>query len=112
MFELKQGDRFVPEFYGKLKSLIDKLKMHQTTVTDASTLRRYRHNLAVSKFISGLSPSLRSLVRGYILGEDRILTLAATFSRVMRVSTEADVSPVPSIEQFAIVFGRGRDGSF
>ena len=28
LFELKQGDRFMPEFYGKLKSLIDELEMH------------------------------------------------------------------------------------
>jgi len=63
MFELKQGDRFVPEFYGELKGLIDELEMHQLSVTDAATLRGYRQDLAVSKFISGLSPILRSQVR-------------------------------------------------
>jgi len=34
-FEIKQGDRFVPEFYEKFKGLIVKLKMHQLSVTDA-----------------------------------------------------------------------------
>ena len=28
LFDLKQGDGSVPEFYGKLKSLIDELEMH------------------------------------------------------------------------------------
>ena len=39
LFELKQGNRSVPEFYGEVKGLIDKLEMHQPSVTDATTLR-------------------------------------------------------------------------
>ena len=35
LFEHKQGDRSVPEFYGELKSLIDELEMRQLSV-DAS----------------------------------------------------------------------------
>ena len=58
LFELKQRDRSVPEFYGELKNLTDKLKMHQPTVT--TTLKGHRQDLAVSKFLSGLSPTLRS----------------------------------------------------
>ena len=68
-------------------------------------------NLAVSKFLPGLSLTLRSQVQGQILG-DSILTLTATFSKVMRVSTRANVFSAPSIEQSAIVFGRGRDRDF
>ena len=82
--------------------------MHQPAVTDATTLRGYRQDLAVSKFLSGLSSSLRSQVRGQILRGDSILTSTATFLRVMRVSTRADVFSAPSIEQSAIVSGRGR----
>ena len=48
----------MPEFYEKLKSLIDELKMHQPVVIDAATLREYNQDLIVSKFLSGLSPSL------------------------------------------------------
>jgi len=47
----------VHEFYG-LKSLIDELEMHQPGIIDAVTLRGYRQNLAVSKFLYGLSPTL------------------------------------------------------
>ena len=108
LFELKHGDRSVPEFYGELKGLIDELEMHQPSVTDAVTLWRYRQDLAVSKFLSGLSLTLRFLVRDQILGGDSIPTLNATFSRVMRVSTGADVCSASSIEQSAIVSGRGR----
>ena len=50
----------MPEFYGELKGLIDDLEMYQPAVTDAATLRGYSQDLAVSKFLSGLSPSLRS----------------------------------------------------
>jgi len=42
LFELKQGDRSVPEFYGELKGLIDELEMPQPSVTGAGTLRGYR----------------------------------------------------------------------
>ena len=42
LFELKQGDKSVSEFYGELKGLIDELEMHQLAVTDVVTLRRYR----------------------------------------------------------------------
>ena len=98
LFELKQGDRSVTEFYGELKCLIDELEMHQPAVTDAATLRGYRQDLAVSKFLSDLSPTLRSRMRGQILRGDNILILTATFSRVMRVSTRDDVSFAPSIE--------------
>jgi len=92
--------------------------MHRPSVTDAATLRGYRQDLAVSKFLSDLSATLRSQVRGQILGGDSILTLTVTFSRVMRVSTGADIFSAHSIEQFVMVSGRdhgrgcGRDRDF
>ena len=88
----------MPEFYGEVKGLIDELEIHQPSVTDAATLSTYRQDLAVSKFLSGLSPTLQSQVRGQILGGDSIPTLTAIFSRVMRVSTGADVFSAPSNE--------------
>jgi len=54
MFELKQRDRYVSAFDGELKSLIDEMEMHQPAVTDAAKLRGHRHDLIVSKFLSGL----------------------------------------------------------
>ena len=65
--------------------------------------RGYHEDLAVSKFLSGLSLTLRSQVQGQILGRDSISTLTANFSMVMRVSTRANVSSAPSIEQSAMV---------
>jgi len=55
---------------------------------------------------SCLSPSLRSQVRGQILGGDNIPTLTATFSRIMRISTGVDVTTF--IEQSAMASRRGR----
>jgi len=92
----------------KNSGLIDKLEMHQPAVTDAVTLKGYRQNLAVSKFLSGLSPALRSQVQGQIPRGGSILTLTATFSRVMRVSTGADVFSASSIDQSDMYSGRGR----
>ena len=109
LFELKQRDRSVPESYGELKSLIDELKMHHHAFTDAATLREYRQDLTMSKFLSDLNPSLRSQLCGQILGSYNILTLTVTFSRVMRVSTGTDVSPTPSIEQSVMIFKYSRD---
>ena len=71
--------------------------MHQSVVTYATTLRGYRQDLAVSKFLSGLSRTLRSQVRDHIL--ERVPALTSTFLRVIRVSTRFDVSSAPSIEQ-------------
>ena len=50
LFELKQGDRSVPEFYRELKGLINELEMHQPSVTNAVTMRGYHQDLVVSKF--------------------------------------------------------------
>ena len=50
LFELKQGHKSVPEFYGELKGLIHELEMHQSSVTDAATLRGYHQDLVVPKF--------------------------------------------------------------
>jgi len=58
----------MPEFYDELKCLIDKLEIHQLDVTDAATLKGYRQDLAISKFLFCLSLTLRSQVRGQILG--------------------------------------------
>jgi len=55
LLELKQEDKSVVEFYEELKGLIDELEMHQPVVTDAATLREYRQNLTVSKFLCGMS---------------------------------------------------------
>jgi len=98
LFDLKQGDRSVLEFYSELKGLIDKLKMYQPAVTDAATLRGYRQDFVVSKFVSGLSPAVGSQVQGQILGGDSIPTLIVTFLRVMPVYTGSEISSAPSIE--------------
>jgi len=70
--------------------------------------RGYRQDLAVSKFLSDWSPSLRSQVRGQMLEGDNIPTLTTTFSRVMCVSTGANLTTTPSIEQFAMASKCGR----
>ena len=108
LFELKQGHRSVSELYGELKSLIDELEMHRTAVTDVVTLRGYFQDLTVSKFLSDLSLTLRSQIRGQILGGNSILTLTTTFSRVMWVLIGADVFSALSIEQSVMVSERGR----
>jgi len=61
----------------------------------------------MSKFLSGLSPSLRSQVRGQILG-DNILTLLATFFRVVLCQLEM-VLFAPLLSRRGKGRGRGRD---
>jgi len=72
LFELKYGDRSVSEFYGELKGLIDELEMYQPFVTDAATLRGVSSGSRMSKFLSGLSPTLWSQIWGQIMGGDNI----------------------------------------
>ena len=81
LFELKHRDKFVPEFYGEPKGLIDELEMHQSAVTYAATLRGCCQDLVESKFLSGLSPSLRYSMREQRLGGDNIPNLTTSFSR-------------------------------
>ena len=111
LFELKQEDRFVLEFYGKLKGFINKLEMHQPAVTDAAILRGNRQDLAVSKVLFGLSLTLRSKLWGQILGGKCIPTLTVIFSRVMWVSFWSEVSYAPSIEQSTMISSRDRGRS-
>jgi len=87
MFDIKQGDKSVAEFYRELKSLVDEVEMHQPAVTDAATLRGIVRISQCKSFCLALALQLRSQVRGQILEGDSIPTLTATFSRVMRVST-------------------------
>ncbi|XP_020265126.1 uncharacterized protein LOC109840777 [Asparagus officinalis] len=119
LFALKQGDRSVPDFFGELKGLIDELEMHQPALADAATLLGYHRDLAVSKFLSGVHPTLQSQVRRQILGGDIIPSLTATFSRIMQVftgvSSDTSAPPPPSVDQSAMFssrgkgYGRGRD---
>jgi len=44
----------------KVLLMTDELEMHQTVVTDAATLRGYLQDLVILKFLSDLSPILRS----------------------------------------------------
>ncbi|XP_020266951.1 uncharacterized protein LOC109842493 [Asparagus officinalis] len=83
------GDKSVPKFFGELKGLIDELEMHQPAVADVTTLLRYRRDLAVSKFLSGLHPTLQSQVSTGV------------------ISDTTAPSP-PTIDQSAIFSGRGR----
>jgi len=107
LFELKQGDRSMTEFYDKLKSLINELKMHQPAITDAATLRGYCQDLTVSKFLSGFSPSLRSQVRGQILRGEYFHVnchLLQSYAGIFG----ADIFSAPFIEQSAMISGRDR----
>ena len=44
IFELKQGDRSVHEFYGEVKSLIDELDMHQPSAVLLEAIEAMRNN--------------------------------------------------------------------
>jgi len=84
LFELKQGDRSVPEFYKELKSLIDELEMHQPAVIDAATLRISSgyNNFKVSIWLEFYTtiPDAR-----LDTGGDSIPTFTLTFLRIIRV---------------------------
>ena len=47
-------------------------------------------------------------MRGQILGENSILILTASLSKIMRVSTGSDISSASSIEQSVVISGCGR----
>ena len=51
-------------------------------------------------------------MRGQVLGGDKNIILSVTFSRVMSISTRADVSTAPSIEQSIMASGRGKSRDF
>jgi len=50
LFKLKQGDKFAPEFYGEVTSLIDELKVHPPAVTDAADIDGVSRSRGVKSF--------------------------------------------------------------
>ena len=55
-------------------------------------MRRYREELAIAAYLSGLTLDLSSQIRGQILGADSTPSLKSTFARILRVSTGVPTS--------------------
>ncbi|XP_039139827.1 uncharacterized protein LOC120277136 [Dioscorea cayenensis subsp. rotundata] len=111
LFTARQGDRTAPQFFTHIRSLLDELDIYQPLVLDLATLRRYRNEVAVIAYLSGLPVEMQNQVKGSILSSERMPDLAVVYARVLRLSsTSTSPSPVVSSDQSALLASRGRGG--
>jgi len=100
--------------YFTLRGIVDKLDVHQPLVTDLWMLKRYCEGQAMSKFLSGLDPSLVTHIRSHILDGNNVPSLSTAYSKVLHVSTgfKPTAGHISHIEHSAMIArhdrGRGR----
>lgn len=75
------------KYYSALQDILDELEVYQLLVTDLNTLRRYRQNPVVAKFLVGLNSSLLTQVKGHILTGDSVPSLTTIYFRVFYLFT-------------------------
>ena len=78
LFNCKQGDRSIAEFYSSLKGIWEELNVHQPLTTDLNTLKAQRAKFQVATFLSSLSSELQPL-KSQLLAGDKVLTLNEAF---------------------------------
>lgn len=99
----------VSKYYSALRGTLDELEVYQFLVIDLNTLRQYRQDLVIIKFLSSLGSSLVIQVSGQILAGDNIPLLMAAHSRVLRISTESTTSATHLLSPMTIVISSGQD---
>ena len=70
LFTCKQGSRSLQAYYGAIEAIFTNLAVYQPPSIDTETLARYKDELRVGAFLSGLRPELADMIRGQVLGGD------------------------------------------
>ena len=110
IFTLKMGDSSIQQHFSSLRSLLEELDLYQP-LTDITTMRRYREELAVAAYLSGLALQLSSQVWGHVHGSDSTPSLESTFARILRISIGTPTS-TSDHSAMAVTRGCGRGRSF
>ena len=58
IFTLKMEDSLVQDHFASLRALLDELDLYQPLTSDIATMRRYRMELAITAYLSGLTSEL------------------------------------------------------
>ena len=95
LLTLKQGDLSLQAHFGRMQSLIQEVNLYQPPTIDLVTLKRYRAELCVSIYLSGLRPSIASQLRGSLLFGDHVPSITTIFSAALRVTTGMPSPPLP-----------------
>lgn len=108
IFNTKQGDRSLPEFYSTLKGLWEQLLQHRLFTTDLAKQKEHWEEFMIATLLSGLNPSLSGF-QDKIIASEKLPTASNAYSRLMR-STLGQSSTVTPMETSALVSSSGGRG--
>ena len=96
LLTLKQGDLSLQAHFGCMLALIQEVDLYQPPTTDLVMLKRYRAELYVGIYLSGLRPSIASQLRGSLLSGDHAPGITTIFPDALRVTTGMPLLPLYS----------------
>ncbi|XP_043693033.1 uncharacterized protein LOC122643479 [Telopea speciosissima] len=107
----KGTDKSLQEYYSAFKGIVEELNVFQPLTTDIEKLKAQWNEFFVSKFLAGLSPSLKAM-KGHLLAGESVSTLNDTYSRLQCIaspSSKPDNTPPKENSAFTTSGGHGRD---
>ncbi|KAL3721854.1 hypothetical protein ACJRO7_034230 [Eucalyptus globulus] len=109
IFNFKQGDKSLGEYYSALKGMWEELNLYQPITTDLERLKTQRSEFQVAKFLSGLNADLQP-VKSQLLAGDRVPSMNEAFCRIQRIVPPSSTLSKDNSAFVAGSGGRGRGG--
>ncbi|KAK3420744.1 hypothetical protein EUGRSUZ_G01582 [Eucalyptus grandis] len=109
IFNFKQGDKSLGEYYSALKGMWEELNLYQPITTDLERLKTQRSEFQVAKFLSGLNADLQP-VKSQLLAGERVPSMNEAFCRIQRIVPPSSTSSKDNSAFVAGSGGRGRGG--
>ncbi|XP_048132459.1 uncharacterized protein LOC115726562 isoform X2 [Rhodamnia argentea] len=107
IFNFKQGDKSLGEYYSALKGMWEELNLYQPITTDLERLKTQRAEFQVAKFLSGLNTDLQ-LVKSQLLAGEQVPSMNEAFCRIQRIVSPSSTSSRDSSALLATSGGHGR----
>ncbi|XP_030521717.1 uncharacterized protein LOC115734883 [Rhodamnia argentea] len=106
IFNFKQGDNSLGEYYSALKGMWEELNLYQPITTDLERLKTQRTEFQVAKFLSGLNADLQP-VKSQLLAGEKVPSMNGAFGRIQRIVPPSSTS---SKDNYALVASSGTRG--
>ncbi|XP_018716081.2 uncharacterized protein LOC108954493 [Eucalyptus grandis] len=108
IFNFKQGDKSLGEYYSALKGMWEELNLYQPITTDLERLKTQRVEFQVAKFLSRLNALTYAVKSRFFFGE-RVPSMNEAFCRIQRIVPPSSTS---SKDNSAFVASSGGRGGF
>ena len=89
LFKAKQSRHCLWNCYASIHGVLTQSELYQSYTIDLMTQCRYRDDLVVATFLTGLETSTSFQIRGLILSDTPLPTLTKTFSSTLRVNQDS-----------------------